>query len=941
MNCDNLTDKQKEIIDYAGREDISAFAVAGSGKTSVLVCSYLKLIESMNLPVDESVSRILVITFTDDAATEIRGRIRNALMEKYGYIGPLNYISTIHSFANDLLQHHSIDLGIDPGYTVGEDYLIADLMERAYTESKRYMDRDELDLLDEYLSVLDLGRRELELRMVVFTIYWKMRAAGWSYGETIDHLRELKNKIRDKENGERIVNSLIKIFSRFYEITEERKRMTGILSYDDILYYANLILEDKEIRESYAKRFEYVIVDEYQDTSLIQQYIIEKISRKGRRIIAGDYFQSIYEWRDATPILTIDFIRRNGFRVMEMDENFRSVPEIVDFVNTVFSRIFSRDIKDIQYIGIRAMESSLDGAGPFVITVEGDSIDGMRHDEAEKIATIIENLVSNYMVREKDGKIRKIKYGDIAILFRKRYGMKIYAKVLQERGIRYSFIERGSFFRSEEISTIMNVLISLRDGTWNDIHNGNTFEILRYVYGMDINEFLKESGRNIETFREHMAILDSMKDGRKDRLIMEFLRLTGYDLRILGKEDGLQRYLNIYKLVDIAREKEENGIMGLDEFLDLLENMGENEDISSIPLFDPLDDSVRLMTIHSSKGLEFPVVFVADLSSRLNYRTGNIIVDRDSGIFLDIEELADEDIIEKIRERMRERDYRENMRVLYVAFTRAKQYLFLGLPESPGEGESFASKIMETLGEDYLKKYRERVNIFLSGNVKKGVEVERKRFTLKEIERGMRDPIFLSVSDIKNYHFCPRYMEISRLKLFLSGEYGTSFHEFMEGVDFENPPEGDFSSILDNFLKTPLGSLLRNNMEKVKREFPFHVKFGNVIIRGRIDLLYISDEIIVLDYKTGRESEGDRIQMLIYSYAIRKIFGSIPDRCILYYTEDNSMREFRFSEDDLKNLEILLERIVNDLRYGIYGKNEMNCNVCPARGICLSMEKQN
>lgn len=941
MDCENLTERQREIIKYAGLEDVSAFAVAGSGKTTVLVCAYLKLLESMNLNIDDAVARILVITFTDDAATEIRQRIREALLKKYGYIGPLNYISTIHSFANDILQHHSIELGINPGYTVGEEYLIAEIMENAYREAKKKMNPQELDLLDEYMSVIDLGRRELELRMIIYTIYWKMKSTGWSIQETQARLFSLKENMKKIEDGEGILSALVKIFSIFHDAVEERKKIRGILSYDDILYYANQLLDKKEIRDRYRNRFNYVIVDEYQDTSLIQQEIIEKISSRGRRVVAGDYFQSIYEWRDATPLLTMDFIRRNGFKILELNENFRSLPEIVDFVNRIFSQLFSMNIRDVKYIPMKPVERDMDPGGAYIISVDGNSTEEMRWDEAEKIANAIESLVSDYFVREKNGEIRKIRYGDIAILFRRRTGMRIYAKVLQKHGIRYSFIERGSFFESEEISTIMKVLISLRDGTWKDLHNANTFEILRFVYGINISDFLSEKGDTIEKFLKHMEKLNSMKDGRKDLLIIEFLRMTDYDLKVLSRPDGLQRYLNIYRFVDLAREKEENGIIKMNEFLDVLKNMQENDDVSSVPIFDPMEDSVRLMTIHSSKGLEFPVVFVADLFSKLNYRTGNVIVDRDAGIFLDIEELIDEDLKKKIQERMRERDYRENIRVLYVAFTRAKQYLFMGIPSYEKGNDSYSKIILDVIDEDSLEYYKERGRKFLE---KKGPRItsnENKSFNLDTVKKMGIDPIFLSVSDIKNYYFCPRYLEISRLKLLKNTQYGISLHEFMEGVDFENPPESEFREILDYFLNSSAGDLIKKNMDKVKREYSFHIGYRETIIRGRMDLLLLSPKLLVVDYKTGDEEETDRVQMLVYSYAIKKIFGILPEKCILYYTKNRIFREFEFYESDIKRLESILDEIISSITTGSFFKNTEKCSSCRLIEICRTLEKQN
>ncbi|MEM2705390.1 MAG: UvrD-helicase domain-containing protein [Thermoplasmata archaeon] len=952
MECEKLTEIQRNIIDIVGNEDIAVFAVAGSGKTSVLVCSYLKILDQIKLPIEEAVSKILVITFTDDAATEIRERIRKALFERYGYVGPLTNISTIHSFANDILQHFSIQYGIDPGYTIGEDYLIAGLMNTQYEKSKRILSQEEIDLLDENIGILEQG--EWNLKTIIYTIYWKIKSTGWSFEETLEKIRGIKQKFKDSILGDKIVEALIKILRNFYENLEREKKIIGKLSYDDILYYALEILENnKEAMDIYSRKYEFIIVDEFQDTSIIQQKIIEKISNKNRRIIAGDYFQSIYEWRDATPVSAIDFIKRNEFKIIKMDENFRSIPSILNVVNTLFSNLFKKNIKDIEYINMKTSESELENAGLFVLTVKKGSIKEMRIEEAEKIAKTILYLVKNYKIKEKNGELRPIKYGDIAILFRKRTGMNIYAKALQKYGIRYSFIERSAFFESEEISVIMNVLISLRDGTWEDIHNGNNFEILKYVYNISYNEFLNDNSEKIRDFKNHMKILSNIKDSRKDKLILKFLRLTNYDINSLKKTDGIQRYLNIYKLVDIARKEEENRILSLKEFLEELDEMRKNENVSSIPIYDPLDDSVRLMTIHSSKGLEFPVVFVADLFSMLNYTDRDIIIDRDIGIYLNIEELVDENAMKKIIEKSKEKENRENIRILYVAFTRAKQYLILGLPENKSTNESsssipenkslnesFSSIIMEYLGEENISKYREKFFPLSELKIEKINNYENGEIVVSIPKVAKIEPIFLSVSDVTNYYFCPFYFEISKMKIFKHTNYGILFHEFMENIDFEETKEGNFDEILKKFLNTKIGELIRKNMENIKREYPFHVRYKEIILRGRIDLLIVSDEIILLDYKTGEEKLTDKIQLQVYSYAIKKIFGKLPT-CYIYYTRNDKLDQINVKDQDLLILENILDEMINSIRDRSFDKKINNCDQCDMKQVCKSLEKQN
>lgn len=943
MNCNNLTDKQKDVIANAENTNISAFAVAGSGKTTVLVCTYLSIIDSLLKKyhdISSVLDKILVITFTDDASTEIKERIREKLEEKYDYIGPLNYISTIHSFANKILKNVSVKMGIDPDYRAGDEYLNMDLKNSTYREIINSLEKDEIDKLTEYLNPIRIGRNELSLNDIIFILYDKTKVMGWDLKTTVSKIRETSKDYQDEnEANEYLIEPIIRIFTEFYNSLEMKKKRLGILSYDDILYYANQALNDDNIKE--FKNFEYVIVDEYQDTSFIQQEIINKISGNSRQIFAGDFFQSIYEWRDATPVETIKNVKSGNFKQVEMNENFRSVPEIIDFVNELFIKIFSENLPMIKYIRIIPMEKEFNEGGVFIIKGE-ELIARERHKiEAENFAKAITYFLKNGKIREKDGSLRNVEMGDIAILFRSKYYMGFYADALRQRGIKFTFIDKENFFQTEEIKILVNVLDILNTSRWKKIKDFEVAEILSIVYGKDINS---DNEENVADYLNDMRYLSNMLNLRKERIIIEFLKRTGYDVNVLKDSNGIQRYLNIYRFIDLLREIEDEKILPMSIFMEKLEGIMQNEKISALPTFELKENSVRLMTIHASKGLEFPIVFIADLQSEFRRNSENVYFDRELGIYIEIEELMNEKMGRRVEEEISRRRLQENLRILYVAFTRAKQYLIFSLPEKANEKEkNFSDFILKNMDSEKLMQYRKKA----LGIIKESENYYKKKETyammLLQIKKESVKLPYISATGIKEYAFCPRYYYLKKMVGNIdrneSMKFGEEFHAFMENADFE---EGLWPEIFYDYIKflkdTPFWEIVHDPENKIFREYSIKVKIDHTILNVRYDLLSLGKNSIIIDYKTGNEDDLDMLQMGIYAYAFLERFGRLPDKVILIYLRSGKYIEHAFSMEEISNTEKIIMETIKNIEEGIFSYKKRNCEKCNLRNIC---EKQN
>ncbi len=944
MDCNNLTKSQKEIVESAGEEDISVFAVAGSGKTTVLVCSALKIIEKM-LPVERALEKILIITFTDEAATQLKERLIKKLREKYGYIGPLENVSTIHSFCNRILKDSSIFLGINPEYSVGDEPSLKKIMDETFRNVIEKIDNEDPLLIDNIMNFLNverprgLRRGRAGLKELVFLLYEKTKVMGWSLEKTIEEIEKSGSEMSDESKS--FIESLEYIFREFFNNLEERKKFEGVLSYDDILYYAKLSLENETIGNEWKRRFNYIVVDEYQDTSYIQQEIIEIVGENAKKIYAGDYFQSIYEWRDAEPS---GILRRvKNFKRNEMRENFRSVPEIINFSNILFRNLFQRNIGEVAYIDMVPTEKDLENGGVFIFNLTQKYARERRLEEAENFGKTILYLLNNMKVRD-GNELRKIREGDIAILFRSKRNMGIYANALRSRGIRYSFIDKESFFQTPEINVIKDFIeiISSEDLSIND---ARVFEILVNAYGCTYGEIYsyinKKDSPCVSKFLKDMEELKSEKNLPKDKLILEFLKKTAFDKKVLGDYNGKQRYLNIYKFIDIAREIEKERILSLKKFNEELRMIESTENISSIPLTDPKENSVRLMTIHSAKGLEFPVVFVADIPGVFAKNDDILLMHRDLGLYINIEDILRKGSEER-KNKINEYRKKEEIRILYVAFTRPKHYLIFSICDKNNR-ESYSKEIIQSLDSMFLKTFMEKTSPIKQYQEN---EIKREKETFvperKIIEEKFQKLAYISTTDLENYKLCPRYYYLTKMlsiksELSESAKRGIEFHSLMENYDFQAEElSGEYSGEIlekaEKFLSSKYGNILKNQAS-IKREFPFNINIDGTIFRGRFDLIVLDENPLIIDYKTGQRKGIYREQLLSYAYAYKRIFGKTP-LCVVAYVDLEEFEEFKFTDEDLVNFENDLKNIIKNIENGNFEKNFKSCEKCPMKDYC-------
>lgn len=606
-----------------------------------------------------------------------------------------------------------------------------------------------------------------------------------------------------KQAGEcaRPVGVLIDLALEFGSRLQEKKREKKLLDFFDMEHFALDILldkEDGEIRPSqvaleYRQYFHEILIDEYQDSNLVQEYLLKALSGEDdghfNRFMVGDVKQSIYKFRLARPELFLEkYDRYTGeeaedgpaveedsahgqtasgrsemCRRIDLSKNFRSRSQVVDTVNGVFSRIMSREIGGIAYDRKAALYAGAvypvnPGCGSELLLVEKPgSEDGVtaKQAEAQAVALRIRELRRTLRLTDKaSGELRPVRYSDIVILLRSNSGWdETFKSTLEEEGIPVHITSKTGYFAAREVQELLQFLRAL-DNPRQDIP---LFGVMRSVFGGFTEEEIalirsgagegeiapqdykaQESGNKL-TYSESLyealvryagcregvraqsesadGVTEDMGEGcfPEERLYAELAEKASRFLECLDNYRALTVYLpirellqqivndygylhyvsalpmggkrkaNVEMLFTKASDFEKTSYFGLFHFIRYIEQLEQYDvDYGEAELLDENADVVRIMSIHKSKGLEFPVTFLSGLSKRFNMQDINqsLIVDMDLGIGTDYVDPGRRIRNKTLRRcvlarKMREDSLAEELRVLYVAMTRPKEKMIL------------------------------------------------------------------------------------------------------------------------------------------------------------------------------------------------------------------------------------------------------------------------
>lgn len=579
----------------------------------------------------------------------------------------------------------------------------------------------------------------------------------------------LKKSVEQSAACERAVRQLILLTLAFKQKFDERKREKNLIDFSDMEHFAlNILIGRGENGElvptaaamDYRAYFKEIMIDEYQDSNLVQEYLLAAISGEEEgnynRFMVGDVKQSIYKFRLARPeifmekYLEYDTSDSKKQRI-DLHQNFRSRKEVIDSVNFIFYQLMGKELGGIDYDEKAALifgadflpclpenrEWNDDTELLIVEKPEKEEELSSKMSEAYAVAKRIKRLLKENQVMDKEsGKLRPVSYKDIVVLLRTNSGWdEEFRKVFSEEGIPSYITSKTGYFKTTEIQTILQFLRVLDNplqdiplfGVLHSVFGGFDeeetalikvltddkakkgtlfFERLQYL-AREGEEILQENpeqekmqqekalqekaGRflyRIERYRDMVSYLSIHE------LLQKILSENDYFLYVTALPGGEQRKANVDMLLEKATAFEQTSYHGLFHFIRYMEQMEKYDvDYGEAGTFEEEADVVRIMSIHKSKGLEFPVCFVAGLSKRFNMQDTSkpLIADIDMGIgtdFIDPEERIRNKTLQKnvMAGKMRLDNIAEELRILYVALTRAKEKLILtGCVDKPLE----------------------------------------------------------------------------------------------------------------------------------------------------------------------------------------------------------------------------------------------------------------
>lgn len=563
------------------------------------------------------------------------------------------------------------------------------------------------------------------------------------------------------------VGELIRLTGQFMQVFSEKKRKKNLMDFSDLEHFALKILVEKEgddcVRTEAAKelasRFSEVMIDEYQDSNYIQEFLLDAVSKvqdgTHNRFMVGDVKQSIYGFRLARPELFLEkqerYTLEDGMEQrVDLHKNFRSRANVLDSVNYIFGQIMERELGGIEYDEREALYVGADypeGEKPDFPVTEVLLIDSkspefednktrqqMIETEALAVAQNIRSMMGQEQVWDKSLKAyRPIEYRDCVVLLRTvSEWADIFSRVLQSQGIPAYTTSRTGYFSTIEVVTILNYL-SICDNPRQEIPfaavlhspigrcSAEDLAVVKSGYPkLKIYEacaIYAQEGKEEGLQAKLSGFLNQLQNIRQrvsytpiHQLITEILEETGYGHYAASMPAGQQREANLHMLVEKAVDFEGTSYRGLFNFIRYIEQIQKYEvDFGEVNIHGEAANTVRIMSIHKSKGLEFPVVYVAGMGKKFNFMDANgaVVLHSQLGIGSDVidseRRTKDPSLLKQvIRQRMVKETLGEELRVLYVALTRAKEKLIL-----TGSGD--LKKWVESCG--YLI-YDERMHLY-------------------------------------------------------------------------------------------------------------------------------------------------------------------------------------------------------------------------------------
>ena len=1034
------TKEQEAAITTRGN-NILVSAGAGSGKTAVLTERITSLIKE-----GHSIKSLLVLTFTNAAAAEMKERVRDKLeksddpkcKEALKYIDTAK-ITTFDGYSLYLVKKYFYVLGISPDIKIANSYYLSlkcdeildEILDKLYEENgfeinnyfQTFRDKDDLTLkrniLDMYNTLflkLDLnsfldnyndfyndenvnklidrfvltirddiqfliaslnnmqnllpdgndalyqnieelitGLNELrtydDIKRYLSKDNFKLKSVKNKtdeYAKAKDNQKKVLDKIRDKlvfddtnMMKENILSTkpfsdlFIKIIKELDKKLSLFKKENNYYGFTDIAKLAiELVDKNEDIKEEIKNGFYEILIDEYQDTSDIQEEFISRIANNNLYMV-GDVKQSIYRFRNANPYIFKDkynqYKNNNGGIKIDLNKNFRSREEVLNNINTIFNSAMTNDVGDANYRLEHQMNFGLKDYNEYksdklkydmdIITYNPD--DYLELEEkysnseieifiiADHIKKLIESKIKIYdkSIKNDDPKkkYREIEYKDICIILDRGKSFNLFKKIFESKGIPLAINADVKLQDSDIlpiVSNLINLVIAEAKEKYDEKYYHSYYSIGRsFLFELSDDELFssvsekKKNKERIESEVTNIAknIAKGLYNSSPKEIYLEILNQYKVEEKLYKIGNVYESLIVLQYVMDFIENINSIG-KSLFDINDYIIDLVQKDNDVKYSVSVENSPGVKIMNIHKSKGLEFPICYFAGLSVKFNSDSYESSAGyfAESGFF--ISPNSSTSIIKEVGIRdLRIKDISEKVRLFYVALTRTREKMILVNPETIKEPVNYkdVKSVSDILGyaHEDIEKYCKEINsLDLS-----------------------KDYIFKINKNYNMYNQKPNYIlndylgniiEKNRISKevieVLSDEeqenldYGNELHEIMEAIDFNNPDISYLDKEEYNIISNVLNNDLLKNIKNAKtyHEHEFYMTLDDKLYHGIIDLLVVYDDHIdIIDYKLKNiDHEEYNRQLDIYRKYVKTI-SKLPIKCYLLSLLENKIRE--------------------------------------------------
>lgn len=993
INLDSLNKSQKQAVTH-GEGPLLIVAGAGTGKTTVITQRINWLIQEKKL----NTNQILALTFTEKAAGEMEERVDKAL--PYGYVDL--WVSTFHAFCERILKSHALDVGLPQNFKLLDQT-------QGWLLVKKNLEKFNLDyyrplgnptkfihaLLQHFSRCKDEEIYPEDYLKYAEELKINLDNMEGSKGRSRIKNKELRIKGKNNEIGKQEIDRLNEVANAYYTY-QQILLANNSLDFGDLINYTLKLFKTRpQILKLYQKQFQYILVDEFQDTNWAQYELIKLLaSPKNNITVVGDDDQSIYKFRGASVSNILNFKKDYPqAREIFLQTNYRSGQNILD-MSYQFIQLNNPDRLEVK---LKSTTNKLSKKLSSAIKLTGEVIYDYFDSLDQEVSRVVDKIL---MIKEKNP---ELSWNEFAILVRANDSASEFVQELESRNIPYQFFaSRGLYFKPVVLD-IINYLRLLDDyrespslyrilnlptlhipiqqiinlNYWSGRKSWSLFETLRNISAIPqvFPNTVKEIQKLVGWIDKHTVLA---KEKPVTKIILDFLEVSGYTNYIskLEPEKAQVIFSYLQQFLKKAKNFEKSFVDNkVTDFLDELElelEAGEQGTLAWDMELGP--EAVNLMTIHAAKGLEFSYVFLPNLVDK-RFPT----IERKEAI-----ELPDKLVKDILPEG--DAHLQEERRLLYVAMTRAKQGLFLsGAKDYGGMRAKKTSQFLYELG--LVKEVKQP-----AANKKINTLIEKKnKISTIQTHADYQLPKSFSYSQISSFQTCPlQYKYAYILRIPIKGKYtfsfGSSVHQtlqkFFEQVkasvaveqvalfgeqhkqEKKLPTEAELIKIYDEVWiddwydsKSQQAEFKKKGREALKLfysqwekektiperlENRFKLQVGEFVLSGAIDRVdrLPDGSVEIIDYKTGQSKEklepDNKRQLLIYQLAAAQHLKEKVGKLTYYYVEDGKKLSFLGRTEDLEEIKEKIIATIEKIKQSEFTPTPSPhlCKFCDFNKIC-------